>query len=283
MYTDSHAHLDSSQFAVDRDAVLLRAHEVGVSRILTIGNGDGPATMDCALKIAAEVAQKREAGEPLPRVFASAGIHPHDAKLLDDPARATMRSLAADLNIIAWGEIGLDYHYNHSPREVQQQAFNEQLQLAAEFDLPIIIHCRPTDGSSDAFDDLFRLLQQHWQGRRGILHCFTGGVAEARTALDLGFILSFAGNVSFPKMPQIREAAAFVPRDRFLVETDCPYLSPVPLRGKRNEPAFVVQTAAHVGGLRGISGEEAGEQATANFLSFFQSYRRIQAICPEGF
>lgn len=269
MYTDSHAHLDSPQFAADRDAILLRAYDAGVTQILTIGNGDGPATMDCALKIATEVAQRKELGERLPQIFASAGIHPHDAKLLDDSARPIMRQLAADPNIIAWGEIGLDYHYNHSSKDMQQQAFIEQMQLAAEFDLPIIIHCRPSDGTADAFDDLFNLLRQYWQSRRGILHCFTGGVIEARIALDLGFVLSFAGNVSFPKMPQIREAAAFVPADRFFIETDCPYLAPVPLRGKRNEPAFVVQTAAHLGQLRGISGGEVEEQATINFLNFF--------------
>jgi TatD DNase family protein len=278
MYIDSHSHLDSEQFAADRDAVLVRAQEAGVGHILTIGNGDGPATMDCALKIATETLQSREAGEKLPCVLASAGIHPHDAKLLDDAARPVMRRLAADPNIIAWGEIGLDYHYNHSPQDVQQQAFVEQMQLAAEFDLPIIIHCRPTDGSTDAFDDLFRLLRRHWQNRRGILHCFTGALAEARIALDLGFVLSFAGNVSFPKLQQIRDAAAFVPEDRFFLETDCPYLAPVPYRGKRNEPAFVTQTAEHIGKIRGISGAAAGEQATSNFRNFFGNYQRTRSI-----
>jgi TatD DNase family protein len=278
MYIDSHSHLDSEQFAADRDAVLVRAQEAGVGHILTIGNGDGTATMDCALKIASEIAERRETGEKLPLVFASAGVHPHDAKLLDDAARPVMRRLAADPNIIAWGEIGLDYHYNHSPQEVQQHAFVEQMQLAAEFDLPIIIHCRPIDGTSNAFDDLFGLLRQHWRDRRGILHCFTGGVAEARIALDLGFVLSFAGNVSFPKLHQIRDAAAFVPEDRFFIETDCPYLAPVPYRGKRNEPAFVTQTAEHIGKLRGISGAAAGEQATSNFFTFFRQYQRTRSI-----
>ncbi len=278
MYIDSHAHLDSPQFSDDRDEVLLRAHAAGLTHILTIGNGDGPETMDCAVKVAGEVELRRSRGEELPQVFASAGVHPHDAKLIDDEARAKMRVLAVDPKVIAWGEIGLDYHYNHSSQAVQQEGFIEQVMVAAKFDLPIIIHCRPTEGKTDAFDDLFRLLREHWQGRRGILHCFTGGREEARTALDLGFVLSFAGNVSFPKMQQIRDAAVFVPSDRFFIETDCPYLAPVPRRGKRNEPAFVIETARHIGELRGLSGDATGEQAAMNFFTFFHSYEKTKNI-----
>lgn len=274
MYIDSHAHLDSKQLVSDRELLLLRAAAAGLTHIVTIGNGEGPHDMGCALQIAREVEASRATGEQLPKVLPTAGVHPHEAKLLDHAVRTVMHSLAADPEIIAWGEIGLDYHYHHSPREVQEQAFIEQMALAAEFDLPIIIHCRPTEGSSDAFEDLFRLLTEHWQGRRGILHCFTGGVAEARRALEMGFILSFAGNVSFPKMQQIRDAAAYVPDTLYFIETDCPYLAPVPFRGKRNEPAFVTETARHIGEVRGLSGEAVGEQAAANFHQFFRAYAR---------
>ena len=278
MYIDSHAHLDSPKLAHECEAVLLAAHAAGVIGVLTIGNGDGPAEIDCALKIAEEVAAKRTTGERLPQVWASAGVHPHEAKMVDDAARQKMRAVAADPNVIAWGEIGLDYHYDHSPRDVQRSVFEEQLALAAENDLPVIIHCRPTDGASDAFDHVFAALAGHWRGRRGILHCFTGGVAEARKALDLGFALSFAGNVSFPKMQQIRDAAAFVPDDTLFIETDSPYLAPVPHRGKRNEPAFVRETARHIGELRGVSGEAVGEQAAENFRRFFRAYQRTRDI-----
>jgi TatD DNase family protein len=278
MYIDSHAHLDSKQLTPDRDAILQRAHAAGLSHILTIGNGDGPAEIDCAVAIARQINDLRSNGAQAPQILASAGVHPHEAKMVDDAARAKMRQVAANPSVIAWGEIGLDYHYHHSPRDVQEQIFVEQLKLAAEFDLPIIIHNRPTEGTSDAFDDLFRLLREYWQGRCGILHCFTGGVAEARIALDLGFVLSFAGNVSFPKLQQIRDAAGFVPDGRFLIETDCPYLAPVPHRGKRNEPAFVTETARHIGQLRGVSGESIGELAAENFLRFFRAYNRSKHL-----
>lgn len=278
MFIDSHAHLDSPKFAADREAVLLRAHAAGLTHILTIGNGDGPSTMDCALDIAVWADAKRNAGELLPKVLASAGVHPHDARLVDDAARKLMRAHAADPRIIAWGEIGFDYHYDNSPRDVQQSVFIEQMQLAAEHDLPIIIHCRPSDGTTNAFDDLFRLLREHWTGRRGILHCFTGDANQARSALELGFNLSFSGNISFQKMNQIREAAAFVPDDRFFIETDCPYLAPVPHRGQRNEPVFVTETARHIAAVRAVSADAIGEQTTANFIQFFRQYARSASI-----
>jgi len=278
MYIDSHAHLDSPKLAAEREAILLNAHASGIVGILTIGNGDGPADIGCALKIAHEVARRRALGERIPQVWASAGVHPHEAMMVDEAARTMMRAVAADHEVIAWGEIGLDYHYDHSPRKVQQGIFEEQLALAAGFNLPVIIHCRPSDGKTDAFDDLFAALQQHWRGRRGILHCFTGGVAEARKALDLGFMLSFAGNVSFPKMSQIRDAAGSVPDDAFLIETDSPYLAPVPHRGRMNQPAFIPETARHIGELRGVSGEAVGEQAAENFRRFFRDYERTRNI-----
>lgn len=234
--------------------------------------------MDCAVNIAREVDAIAATGLRVPKVLASAGVHPHEAKMVDDAARGKWYEVAADPAVIAWGEIGLDYHYHHSARDVQEQVFVEQLALAAEFDLPIIIHNRPTEGTRDAFDDLFRILREHWQGRRGILHCFTGGPEEAREALDLGFVISFAGNVSFAKMQQIRDAAAMVPDDSFFIETDCPYLAPVPHRGKRNEPGWVTETARHIGDVRGASGEAVGQQASANFHHFFGQFSRSKNL-----
>lgn len=174
--------------------------------------------------------------------------------------------------VIAWGEIGLDYFYDHSPRDVQQQVFLKQLQLARAAKLPVVIHCRPSEGSENAWEDCLTLLQQHWtsSGLGGILHCFTGTPAHAKGALDMGFMISFAGNVTFPKAQQIRDAAKEVPFDRMLIETDSPFLAPVPHRGKRNEPAFVKEVARQLGELRGLSTEEVGQQTSRNFYNFFK-------------
>ena len=157
-----------------------------------------------------------------------------------------LERLSKDPKVIAWGEIGLDYFYDHSPREVQQRVFVQQMEMARAAKLPIIIHNRPSDNSENAWDDLFRLLREHWasSGLGGVLHCFTGSVEHARAALDLGFMISFAGNITYPKAQNIRDAAAMAPLDRIFIETDSPYLAPVPHRGKRNEPAFVVEVGA---------------------------------------
>ena len=174
--------------------------------------------------------------------------------------------------MIAWGEIGLDYFYDHSPREVQKTVFVRQIELARAAKLPIIIHCRPSDNSENAWDDCLKLISETWvsTGLGGILHCFTGTVEHARRGLDLGFMISFAGNVTFPKAQNIRDAAKLVPLDRMLIETDSPYLAPLPHRGKRNEPAFVVETARHIGELRGLSTEKIGRQTAQNFYRFFK-------------
>ena len=174
--------------------------------------------------------------------------------------------------VIAWGEIGLDYFYDHSPRELQQQVFLKQMELARAAKLPIVIHCRPSDKSENAWDDCLALMEQHWEssGLGGILHCFTGSWSHARRALDMGFMISFAGNITFPKAQHIRDAAKEVPLDRMLIETDSPFLAPVPNRGKRNEPAFVKEVARQLGEIRGLSTEEIGQQTTANFYNFFK-------------
>jgi TatD DNase family protein len=183
-----------------------------------------------------------------------------------------MEHLAKHPKVIAWGEIGLDYYYDHSPREVQREVFTRQMELAARANLPIVIHCRPSEASDNAWEDCLKLLREHWAAKAlgGILHCFTGTDAQAKDALDLGFMISFAGNLTFPKAQQIRDAALEVPLDRLLIETDSPYLAPVPHRGKRNEPAFVKETARKLGELRGMTAEEVGEQTTQNFYKFFK-------------
>jgi TatD DNase family protein len=213
-------------------------------------------------------------------MYATLGIHPHEASLANDAAYAKMERLAKHPKIIAWGEIGLDYYYRHSPQDVQQQVFIRQMELARAAKLPIVIHCRPSDNSDDAWQDCLGLIEQHWKGAGigGVLHCFTGTWAHAKRALDMGFMISFAGNVTFPKAQQIRDAAAAVPLERMLIETDSPYLAPIPHRGKRNEPAFVVETARQLGELRGVERDEIGRQTTQNFYRFFSLHENANSI-----
>ena len=262
MFVDSHAHIDGKQFDSDREQVIARAREAGVQAMVAIGNGDGPADVDCGIRLA----------EKYDFIYATLGIHPHEARLADEAAYQNMECLAKHPKVIAWGEIGLDYFYDHSESDVQKQAFTRQMELAAAAKLPIVIHCRPSEGSDNAWEDCFKLMQEHWaaKGLGGILHCFTGTWPQAKRALDIGFMISFAGNLTFPKAQQIRDAALQVPLERMLIETDSPYLAPVPNRGKRNEPAFVKETARKLGELRGLTAEEIGRQTTDNFYSFFK-------------
>jgi TatD DNase family protein len=262
MFVDSHAHLDGKQFDTDRERVIARAREAGVQAVVAIGNGDGPDQVDCGIRLA----------EEYDFIYATLGIHPHEARLADEDAYQNMECLAKHPKVIAWGEIGLDYFYDYSESDVQKQAFTRQMELAAAAKLPIVIHCRPSEGSDNAWEDCFKLMQEHWaaKGLGGILHCFTGTWPQAKRALDIGFMISFAGNLTFPKAQQIRDAALQVPLERMLIETDSPYLAPVPNRGKRNEPAFVKETARKLGELRGLAMEEIGRQTTDNFYSFFK-------------
>lgn len=261
MYVDSHAHIEGRQFERDREAMLGRARAAGLKAMLAIGNGDGPGTLDCAAKYAAEYDW----------IWASTGVHPHEAKLVDEATYEELERVSRMARVIAWGEIGLDYWYDHSPREAQKQVFVRQMEMARAAKKPIIIHCRPSQNGEDAWDDCLGLLQEHWatSGLGGILHCFTGMPEHARCALDMGFVISFAGNLTYPKAQNIRDVAKEVPADRFFIETDCPYLAPIPFRGKRNEPAYVVETAKAIGELRGVSGEEIGAQSGENFFRFF--------------
>jgi TatD DNase family protein len=264
MYTDSHCHLENKRFDSDRAEVLARARGAGVTTMLAIGNGEGPGTgtLDCAIKLARQN----------PGVYATVGVHPHEAALAQQADFDELERFARDEKVIAWGEIGLDYFYDHSPRDVQQQVFIRQMEMARAAKLPIIIHNRPSDNSENAWDDLFRLLREHWAGSGfgGVLHCFTGTVEHARRALDLDFVISFAGNITYPKAQNIRDTAAMAPLDRIFIETDAPYLAPVPHRGKRNEPGFVVESARQIGELRGMTMEEVGLKTSENFRRFFR-------------
>ncbi len=261
MFVDSHAHIEGKQFVDDRDAMLQRARNAGLSALLAIGNGDGPGTLNCAANYAAQHDW----------IWASTGVHPHEAKLVTRDTYDELQRVSQMPRVIAWGEIGLDYWYEHSERDVQKQVFIEQMKMAHAARKPIIIHCRPSQNGEDAWDDCLRLLAEHWAPTAlgGILHCFTGTLAHAQRALNIGFVISFAGNLTYPRAQNIRDVATIVPPDRYFIETDCPYLAPVPNRGKRNEPAFVVETARAIGQLRGISGEEVGAQTAANFFRFF--------------
>jgi TatD DNase family protein len=262
VFIDSHAHLEMEHFDADREQMIARARDAGIEKIVAIGSGTGPGSLDCGLQLAGKYEF----------IFATIGIHPHEAKLASDADFQELEQLAKRPKVIAWGEIGLDYFYDHSPRELQQQVFLKQMELARAAKLPIVIHCRPSDKSENAWDDCLQLMEQNWRssGLGGILHCFTGSWTHAKRALDLGFMISFAGNITFPKAQPIRDAAKEVPLERMLIETDSPFLAPVPYRGKRNEPAFVKEVARQVGEIRGLSPEEAGCTTAANFYDFFR-------------
>jgi TatD DNase family protein len=268
MFIDSHAHLEGKRYGTDRDEVLARAKQIGIEGYLAIGNGEGPGTADCGIRLAEEYDGKPE----YPRIWATVGIHPHEASLASDDADSQLLRWAEHPRVIAWGEIGLDYFYDHSPRETQKAVFLTQMELARAAKLPIIIHCRPSDNSENAWDDCLAMISERWasSGLGGILHCFTGSTEHARRALDLGFMISFAGNITFPKAQSIRDAAQMVPLDRMLIETDSPYLAPIPHRGKRNEPAFVIEVARQIGELRNLAAAEIGLQTAQNFYDFFQ-------------
>ena len=267
MFIDSHAHLEGKRYDADREQVLACAKESGIVAYLAIGNGDGPDTADCGIQLADKYNDKPE----YPEIWTSIGIHPHEASLATDDDYARLEQWARHPRVIAWGEIGLDYFYDHSPREVQKAVFLRQMELAKAAKLPIIIHCRPSDHSENAWEDCLALIGEHWtsSGLGGILHCFTGTIEHARRGLDLGLMISFAGNITFPKAQNIRDAAQRVPLDRMLIETDSPYLAPIPHRGERNEPAFVKEVAARIARLRGMTTEEIGRQTASNFCEFF--------------
>jgi TatD DNase family protein len=264
---DSHAHIDSERYAEDRVAMLERAYAAGVETILAIGIGENAAEMGQALALC-----RQFAGKPgLPRLYATAGVYPHNAPEIDDAVLAELDRLLAEPEVIACGEIGLDYYHEGAPHPVQKQGLIRQLEIAAARRRPISIHCRPKDGQTDAWDDLFEILDAHWArtGLGGIMHCFGGGPEQARRSLEMGFLLSFAGNTTYPKAQPLREAAAQVPLEGLLVETDAPWLAPAKRRGKRNEPAWITETARTIAELRGLTVEELAAATTKNFFRLF--------------
>jgi TatD DNase family protein len=253
---DSHAHLEFPQFDPDRDAMLARARDAGVETLLAIGSGTGPERLNAAIPFA----------EQRDWIYATVGIHPHEAKLATEEHFTRLDGLARHPRVIGWGEIGLDYFYDHSPRESQHQVFRRQLTQARAAKLPIILHCR------DAWPDCLEILDQDWRssGLGGIFHCFTGTAAEAQLGLDMGFMISFAGNVTYPKMQHLRDVARVLPLDRLLTETDSPFLPPQGRRGRRNEPAFVVEVAQMLANVRNLSTEEIAAATAENFRRFFR-------------
>jgi TatD DNase family protein len=253
---DSHCHLDDSRFDADRDAAVARALDAGVTTMLSIGTGEGPPDLEAAIRLA-------DRYQP---VLASVGIHPQYAPETRPEHYKMVAELLRHPKCVALGEIGLDYYWKPYDKSLQADVFREQMRIATDARKPIIIHSR------DAMADTLSLLRQHWAptGLPCVMHCFTGGPAEAREALALGFYVSFAGVVTYPKSVEVQEAAKIVPLDRLLVETDSPYLAPVPHRSRRNEPLFVVHTAAYLATLRGEDAEVIGSGTTTNFLRLFR-------------
>lgn len=256
MIVDSHAHISTRKFDADRAEVLARAREAGLEAIVDVG---------CDLA-SSEASAALAAREPL--VWAAVGVHPHEAKHWDAETPARLRALAAQERVVAIGEMGLDFFYNHSPADVQRDVFRAQLRLAVELDMPAVLHIR------DAYDEALGILDAHFAAEggsklRGVAHCFTGNAAQAKGFADRGFGVSFTGVVTFKKSADVQEAARVVPLDKLLVETDCPYMSPVPKRGKRCEPSFVVHTARKIAELRGVPAEAVFEATTANAKRIF--------------
>lgn len=253
---DSHCHLDSDQFDPDRDAVIARALAAGVTTLLAIGTGEGPPHLDAAIQLAG----KHEA------FLATVGVHPHNANRVTPETYPELNRLARHPKCVAIGEIGLDYHYDFSPREEQQAVFIKHLELAKELRLPIVIHTR------EAWADTVDILKQYWdQSLGGIFHCFSEGVPEAQQALEMNFHFGIGGVLTYPKADKLREAASFIPLNRILLETDAPYLAPIPNRGKRNEPAYVVDTAKRLAALRGLTLQELDTLTTQNFRRLFSA------------
>ncbi len=255
LFIDSHAHLDGPEFAGDLDAVLARAADAGVSHMICIGASDGVAANQRTLDLA----------DRHPHIFATVGVHPHDADIVDDAVMGELRRLADHPKVVAIGETGLDFFYDSSDRGRQLDAFHRFLALAREVDKPVIVHTR------DADPETIEVLRgEAARGLVGVVHCFTGGAELARAAVDVGWYVSFSGILTFRNAAPLREIARGLPHDRVLVETDCPYLAPIPHRGKRNEPAFVVHTAACLAGLWDRPEAEVRAETARNAAALFR-------------
>jgi TatD DNase family protein len=252
---DSHCHLDFEAFGPDREQVLARAREAGVTCFICIGSGSDTVSARQSVALAAEQ----------PDVFAAVGVHPHDVARMSEADWTELEGLARAPRVVGIGETGLDFHYNHSPADVQRQAYERFVALARAVGRPVISHVR------DAHDDAVDILTRAGAAEvGGVIHCFTGGVAEARRYLDLGHHLSFSGILTFKNAQPIRDAAAFAPLDRVLVETDAPYLAPIPHRGKRNEPAFMKETLRVLAEVRGAGVAEVEAATAANTRRLFR-------------
>jgi TatD DNase family protein len=257
MLIDTHTHLDDARYDGDRDAMIARARAAGVETFITIGCD--LTTSRAAVALA----------EQYPFVYASVGVHPHEVKHIADAWYDELRRLGAHRKVVAYGEIGLDYHYNNSPPNEQRHRFREQVSLARELKLPIVIHTR------EAQDDTIAILKEEKASEvGGVFHCFSGDAWLAKDALDLGFYLSFSGILTFQNATMLREIAKTVPMDRLLIETDCPYLTPLPHRGKRNEPAYVKFVAERLAELKSVevplSAEDIGRITTDNACRLFK-------------
>ena len=254
IFLDSHAHLDDPDFDADRVAVIERARTAGLRYIMVAGGGTGPDRLDSPLAIA----------ESYDWIYATVGVHPHEARHFTDSHAERILQLARHPKVVAIGEIGLDYYHDHSPRDTQKHVLIRQMELARALKRPITIHCR------DAWADLREVVGAHWRttGLGGILHCFTGSHEDARAFLDWGFLISFAGNLTFKKADDVRDVALSIPLDRLLTETDSPYLAPIPYRGKRNEPAYVRGVTLELARLRNLTEEELARQVLENFEKF---------------
>jgi TatD DNase family protein len=256
MFTDSHAHIDGPEFDADREQVIERALTAGVTTILNVGTGDPHSgVFERAIDL----------GRNKPSIYTAVGTHPHDARFYDDAAEQKTKDLIrTGERVVAWGEIGLDFHYDNSPRDVQIDVFRRQLRAAASCDVPVIIHTR------EAETETIEILRSEYDGakRRGVFHCFTGSKELAQKALELDFVISFSGIVTFRKAEDLREIARQIPLENLLIETDCPFLAPIPHRGNRNEPAYVVEVARCIADLRGLAIEEVAAVTTENFKRF---------------
>jgi TatD DNase family protein len=277
VFVDSHCHVDAAEFDADRDQVIARAENAGVKMMLVIGTGE-PHSGN--FERAVDLAEKHE------NIFAAVGVHPHDAKTFDAEAESQLINLAkSSKKVVAWGEIGLDFYYEHSPKNMQEDVFRKQIGIAKKLDLPIIIHSREADAETvkilteecgGQMENGKRKTENKAEGefnnkfRGGVMHCFGGTAETARSLMDIGFLISFAGNVTFKKAENLRDAARIVPLDKLLIETDCPYLAPIPFRGKRNEPMFVTETAKFLAEFYGVELEELAKQTTKNFKRFFR-------------
>jgi TatD DNase family protein len=257
VYIDSHSHIEGAEFDADREAVIQRALEAGVEIIVCVGDGEVAADSHAA---AFKVADEHSF------IYTTVGVHPHEARLLNDKLCAQLVELAQHPKVIAWGEIGLDYHYDNSLRDVQREAFRRQLRMARERRLPAVIHTREAEA------DTLAILDQEWKdsGLRGIIHCFTGTRRFAEAAIELGFLISFSGVVTFKNAEDLRDTAKHLPPETILIETDSPFLAPTPHRGKRNEPAYVVETARCVAEARGIELDEFARVTSENFKRLFK-------------